>query len=694
MKSLLLLILSLTFLPPWSQVVQKISARAESAALATSTVGASQVNSGTITVTGQVPGPTPFIAQIKLGVVPLNSLRTVRFTISPKPGSVTRSVAATYTIDYLQGRGYVDSNTGTVTVPVFGLYSNYSNTVMLTSSFTDGSSQQNSVTVTTPAYADSCGYNSPTVIQQRTNSIDLSYDYALLKSECGNQSPVIVDTDGAVRWVGTANANTFASIFFDNGFYVSSVPPNSSSPTAITRIEWDGTFALLRDYSNMGINSTGHHNIDPGKTGMLVDVNTTDQTESVVIEIDRAGNVLKTWNLADIISAAMIAGGDDPAQFVQPAPNDWFHNNAVAYRKSDDSLVVSSRENFVICIDYQTGAIKWILGDPTKQWYQFPSLRKYALTLAGNTLPPIGQHAVSFTYDDDLLLFDDGAASQNHTPSGAARSYSVPRKYHIDAQNLMATEVWNYANNPTLYSPFCSSVYEDSPLNYLIDYAIIENIPGGQFFAEIMGLNASGAKVFDYRYPTTGCNTTWNAVPIHMENLFFAGTSPAAVSRKLHGSTPYDVYLPLGGAPGIECRSGGNGNAYKIVVSFLNSATFDSVSVTSGVGMVTSVSGYGTSFVTISLSDVTNQQIINVTIFGLDDGQGKRDLVIPMGILVGDADASGSVDGNDVSAVQTHTRERVDGTNYQFDVDATGQIDGNDVSITQGHTRTRLPSSP
>jgi hypothetical protein len=109
---------------------------------------------------------------------------------------------------------------------------------------------------------------------------------------------------------------------------------------------------------------------------MLVDVNTTTQTESVIMEVDGSGNVLKTWNLATIISAAMTAGGDDPTQFVYPSPTDWFHNNAVTYRRSDNSLVVSSRENFVICLDYETGAIKWIL---VNQKYQFPSLVQYAL---------------------------------------------------------------------------------------------------------------------------------------------------------------------------------------------------------------------------------------------------------------------------------------------------------------------------
>ena len=73
----------------------------------------------------------------------------------------------------------------------------------------------------------------------------------------------------------------------------------------------------VADYSGIGV--TGfHHNIDPGREGMILDVDTVDQTESVNLEVDAAGNVVRTWNLADIVSAGMIAGGDDPSLFVFP----------------------------------------------------------------------------------------------------------------------------------------------------------------------------------------------------------------------------------------------------------------------------------------------------------------------------------------------------------------------------------------
>src|SRR5439155_7889385 len=185
-----------------------------------------------------------------------------------------------------------------------------------------------------------------------------------IKSRCSTQTPVIIDTDGAVRWVGTgATVGVFSSAFFANGIYIASNPPSSSNTTGLARIELDGTSTFLHDYTNWGVTSTNHHNIDPGKRGIILEVNTSGQVESMIMEVDAFGAVLRTWKLADIIRSAMIAGGDDPTQFVYPAPNDWFHNNAVTYRASDDSLIVSGREDFVICIDYQTGAIKWIFGN-------------------------------------------------------------------------------------------------------------------------------------------------------------------------------------------------------------------------------------------------------------------------------------------------------------------------------------------
>jgi arylsulfate sulfotransferase len=568
-------------------------------------------------------------------------------------------------------------------LPVFGLYANYLNTVVLTYSFSDGSTQRQTVLVPTVAFSDPCGFNSRTVIQARTSSTELSYDFMLLKNRCGGLAPTIMDTDGEVRWVGTAGAADFPSGFFQNGMYL-------GLGQSLYRMEFDGASSVVADYPILEF----HHNIDPGKRGIIVDEDLPGSLGATNAEVDGQGNVLRTWDLVAIVSNAMIAGGDSPDHFVRPS-DDWFHNNAVAYRKSDNSLVISSRENFVICIDYDTGAVKWILGDPTKAWFQYPSLRQYALTLGPDTLPPIGQHAVSITDDDKLLLFDDGQNSLNQTPPGNQRGYSAPRKYDINQKTRVATEVWNYPNAQSLFSPFCSSIYEDLPNNYLIDYSIISNLGSTQFM-ELIGLSASGARVFDYRYVTSFCDQAWNATPLHLDKMRFTTIVPLrAVSRKTHGAAgTFDLPLPLSGKPGIECRSGGADGQYQVVFTFPTSVTAAGATVIPEPGNHASVSGPPIargSEVTVNLTDVSNAQTITVNLVGLTDGVTSDTISVPMTVLVGDSATNGSVNASDISKIKTELAHSVTAANYRDDVTANGMINITDVALVESLTGTAIP---
>ena len=498
--------------------------------------GANQADDTAITITGKTPGVTPFISKLTLQVSNTTVLKSIQFAIDPKPGSVTRPLSGTYANQYLVGRGF--EHPPEIILPVFGLYAGYTNIVRLTYSFLDGSSKQAVTAVTTATFDDPCGYDSPTVLQRRTRNTDLSYDYVMVKGSCSNFEPAIIDTDGALRWVGTAGLSFGNVTFFDNAVYL-------GHGHQLSRIELDGAFTLVGDYSSLGVVNC-HHNIDRGKNGIILDVDTTEYFNSVNIEVDASGNVLKVWKLGDIISAAMRAGGDDPTQFVHPLEN-WFHNNGVTYNRADDSLIVSSRENFLICLDYETGAIKWILGDPTKKWYQFPSLRKFALTLAPGSLPPIGQHAPSITYDQNLLIIDNGQRSVFQVPKGDQRDYASPRKYRLDLVAKTATEVWNYPVNESVHCPYCSSVYEDAPFNYLIDYAFVNGGLGIPVFAQLLGLNAAGDRIFHYQYPAINCGKIYRAFPVHLENIKFPTVGPQVLNLSTRGLVSAGDNVLIGG---------------------------------------------------------------------------------------------------------------------------------------------------
>ena len=351
-------------------------------------------------------------------------------------------------------------------------------------------------------------YDHPTILQPRAAGASLDFDFFVLKST--RASVVVVDTDGAVRWVGNGLPSE-STIFTDNGFVV-----GSATSGQVQRLELDGTLTS----SQVGDPTITEfsHNIDPGKVGLLAEFDVSGEVDATLEEITPTGDVLRTWKLGDILGAYMASQGDDPTAFIRPG-TDWFHLNAATYDPRDDSLIVSSRENFVMKIDYASGDLIWILGDPTKYWYTFPSLRAKALTLADGGFYPIGQHATSITSDGLLMVFNDGTGSvtsrRAHRPDNRGASPSSRHTRSI-RRRMTAQEMWRFDHQPEIDSTYCSSAYQAGQ-SLLVDYSLAN----GGSNTRILGLDANRQVVFDIAYDTDGCQTSWNAVPVPLDALTF-----------------------------------------------------------------------------------------------------------------------------------------------------------------------------
>src|SRR6266853_3479418 len=122
--------------------------------------GASQADDTTITINAHTAGPTPFLSQLTLTASDTTVIKSIQFTITPKPGSVTRPLSGTYSHDYLVSRGFLQPPSEEIFLQVYGLYNGFTNTVSLTYDFLDGSSKQDSTMITTAVFDDQgCGYN-------------------------------------------------------------------------------------------------------------------------------------------------------------------------------------------------------------------------------------------------------------------------------------------------------------------------------------------------------------------------------------------------------------------------------------------------------------------------------------------------------------------------------------------------------
>ena len=93
--------------------------------------------------------------------------------------------------------------------------------------------------------------------------------------------------------------------------------------------------------------------------------------------------------------------------------------------------------------------------------------------------------------------------------------------------------MWNHPTAESLNSPYCGSIYEDVPLNYLVDYSYVIEEPGRALHARLVGLDPTGQKVFDYEYLISGSTKVFNATPLHLENTAF----PDVGSQSLNLST-------------------------------------------------------------------------------------------------------------------------------------------------------------
>ena len=459
-------------------------------------------------IAGTRAGATPFIAFVQLQGASLASVQSISYTIIRRRGSVSKPVHVNYTIEALTRRG--DVQAGQIALPVFGLYAGYQNDIGIQLVFNDASTQDLWSRINTNAYTDPTGiYDSPTLVKARKPGETLGFDFFVMKSGLG--TPVIVDTDGAIRWVGVGIDSSSSTALVDNGFVI-----GDPISTSVHRVELDGSVATTAlasvDFT------TFHHNIDSGKNGLLANMNSTTNTESTIDEFTVASGFGKEWDFAKILSDYMVSQGDDPSTFVRPGV-DWFHSNAATYDPSDNSIIVSSRENFLIKVDYESGAIVWIFGDPTKYWYSFPSLRAKALLLTQPGAYPIGQHAPSITSDGLVMIFNDGFQSLNQpagAPAGASRSYSTVSAYSIDASAHAATEAWRFDYDQSIFSAVCGSAYEAAGKSLLVDYPWTD---GGKQ-TRLVGLDAQRRVVFDFQYVNAGgCTTSWNAVPIHLEAM-------------------------------------------------------------------------------------------------------------------------------------------------------------------------------
>jgi hypothetical protein len=170
----------------------------------------------------------------------------------------------------------------------------------------------------------------------------------------------------------------------------------------------------------------------------------------------------------------------------------------------------------------------------------------------------------------------------------------------------------------------------------------------------------------------------------------------SVVSRMTHGTAgTFDIDLPFSPdprasairPPGIECRSGGANNSYKMLFTFFSAVT--SCGVPSA-GTVTP--GPNSNQCSVDVN-VPTGQYITVQLTGVADANNNvGNFSATMGVLVGDTNANGAVNSSDIAQTQSQSGQPVTIDNFREDVNVNGAINSSDIALVQSQSGTALPT--
>ncbi len=169
------------------------------------------------------------------------------------------------------------------------------------------------------------------------------------------------------------------------------------------------------------------------------------------------------------------------------------------------------------------------------------------------------------------------------------------------------------------------------------------------------------------------------------------------VSRKLHNGVPFDIDLPIdGSASGIECRTGPVNGAHQLIYTFARNLTaVGSPSVSSGTGTAVGAMGPAANQYTVNLTGVPNASYAVVSLQNVQDTSGATfNASVRMGVLLGDVNASGTLNSTDIGLAKANSGQTTNGNTFRTDVNSNGVINSTDIGLIKAQSGGNLPANP
>ena len=391
-------------------------------------------------------------------------------------------------------------------IPVVGLYPDRTNNVVVTLKF-ENKEVVDTVQITTeklPEYFPRIEINKldRSNMEPGMHLCDLHY----AKNGTYDSRPMIFDDNGQVRW------------YLDLSFFGDIIWPIQRLSDGVLLV---GGTNEIHEYDMLGNNLKKtaidpnyriHHDIIELPDGkLLMAVLKHDATiqvdgqriksfnDFIILYNRKESKIEKEWDLAKHLDV-------DRRIMNKMTLSDWIHMNGLAYDPSDNSILVSGKNQGLINISWED-ELQWILA-PKKDWgisgrngdgFDTNPYLLTALNAEGEPYPktvqegdespsdfdfPWGQHAPIIVPNGNVMLYDNGYI-RNYV---AKPNYSRAVEYQVNKENLTVQQKWQYGKERG--NEFFSLLISD------VDY-----LPETQNILVTSGFIYHNGKIVEVTYP-------------------------------------------------------------------------------------------------------------------------------------------------------------------------------------------------
>lgn len=256
-----------------------------------------------------------------------------------------------------------------------------------------------------------------------------------------------------------------------------------------------GTILYLSDASRVV------SNFPSSSTNPQAPLVTATINDNPVVELSATnGQLLNAWAPIDLLDPTRVTYLT--YQFTNSYGIDNEHANAVIEDKSDNSLIVSLRDqNTVFKFLRSTGQLKWILA-PHANWGT--RFQPYLLNPVGAPFSwSYGQHAPELTPQHTLVLYDDGneRAEPFAAPVPDQNNYSRAVEYNINENTMQISQAWDssQAAGDKIYTPAVGDAdWLGKTGNILVTYGLVSYVNG--VHPSVYATNATMARIREFTH--------------------------------------------------------------------------------------------------------------------------------------------------------------------------------------------------